>query len=233
MASNSKLALVLGLAAVAGVIVGQASATPAQPPEPTLAVAAVPTSTPDLRPTLPPQTVTPTLHPTPAPSRVVVVAPPPTVAGTPAPTPLPTATPEARGRAVVWFARPGLGPTAVDAPEAIKDGTTSTRVFYRILALRQMKTDWPAGTVNLVGAMRAKLLETGAGEGFAVIGFAVPDDGDWGVPADQVPLLLQQIVWTATEEPGIDLVRITQNGGETAVIAGRKIIEEMTRGSTR
>jgi hypothetical protein len=51
------------------------------------------------------------------------------------------------------------------------------------------------------------------------------------VPEGQAELLLQQLVWTATEEPGIELIRILQNQGlgGGAIVAGVLANYEMTR----
>lgn len=68
--------------------------------------------------------------------------------------------------------------------------------------------------------------------GTVFVNFTVPESG-WGVSADQVRLLLQQIVFTVTEEPAIDHVRITQDGGKPAVIAGTTVAPDLTRESVR
>lgn len=226
------LAVLLGLAAVLGVTVGVLSATPARTPEPTPAVAAVPTSTLDLRTAPPPQTLTPTQRPTPtaAPTvQVPAMAAPVSVVVTPRPTP----TPEPRGRAVVFYAAPGKDPLAAPMSGPLGGTSESDHVFYRLLALRQQR-DAPAGYVNPFAALRAQLAETTVQtKGTVVVGFSVPSSGEWGVSADEARLLLQQIVFTATEEAGIDRVVLTQNGGKPAVIAGKTYDAPLGRAEVR
>lgn len=231
---NVALALGVGAAAIAGIWVGAVTATRAPSPEPTVGVAALPTSTPDLRPTPPPRTLTPTQRPTPTPApsppaMTVIVTNAPNVAPSPILTPRPTPTSEPRGRAVVYFASRQGVPVAVDAASALGGQSESDKVFFRLSALRSTKTGGPPGYDNLYARMRARLAETTIDRpGTVVVGFSVTG-GDWGVPADDVRLVLEQIVFTATEEPGIDLVLITQNGGKPAVIAGRTIDKELGR----
>jgi spore germination protein GerM len=109
----------------------------------------------------------------------------------------------------------------------------SDHVFFRISALRQQKAG-PEGYANVAAAMKAQLAETTVETpGTVIIGFLVPASGDWGVSADQLKLLLQQLVFTATEEPTIDRVLITQNGGKPAVIAGQLVDTPLGRAEVR
>lgn len=228
---SAVLVLAVAGAAVAGIAVGAITAAPSRSPEPTIGVAALPTSTPDLRPTLPPQTLTPTQRPTPVPSAsaVAVVTTPPTVAPSSIATPRPTPTPEPRGRAVVYVAAPDKEPAAVPMTGSVGGTSESDHVYFRLLALRQQRQA-PAGYANVFASLRAQLAETTVvTKGTVVVGFSVPPSGDWGVGADLLKLLLQQIVFTATEEPGIDLVLITQNGGKPAVIGGQAIDKPLGR----
>ena len=231
------LPIAIGAAAVAGVAIGSLTATQPRAPEPSVAIAELPTSTPDGRPALPPQTLTPTRSPAPQPATAtfpttIQVTTPPQLAATPAPTPRPTPTPEPRGRPVVFFAAPEKEPAPVAMP-GYPGGSQSDKVYYRLGFLRQQKIGGPEGYLNLFATMKARLLEVAVDDPRIVtVGFSAPD-GDWGVTADQVRLVLQQIVFTATEEPNIDFVRIRQNGGKPAVIAGTAIDAELTRDSLR
>lgn len=203
------LLLAFGAAALAGVTVGAITASPSPTPVPTIPVAAIPTSTPDLRPPPPTRTLTPTQRPTP--------------------------TPEPRGRAVVFYAsRQGI-PVAVDEPKAAGGTSQSDHVFFRLAALRTTKAEGPPAYGNLFPTMKAAFAETTVlSPGLAAVGFIVGElYGDWGVPAEDVKLLLQQIVYTATEEPGIDRVFITQNGGKPAVINGITYDKALAREDVR
>ncbi len=217
----------LGIAAVAGIAVGAVASGPKPSPQPTVGIAALPTSTLDLRPTLPPQTLTPTQRSTAAPGSLAS----PTATPTSVISPRPTPTPEPRGRAVVFFAsRQGI-PVAVDEPKAAGGQSQSDHVFYRLAALRTTKVAGPPAYVNLFPTLKATFMETTvASPGVVSVGFIVGEMyGDWGVSPDDVKLLLQQIVFTATEEPGIDRVVITQNGGRPAVIAGKTYDTPLSR----
>lgn len=231
------LALAVGAAAVAGIAIGAVTATPSRSLEPTIGVAAVPTSTPDLRPTLPPRTLTPARRPTAVPGTSpagAVATPAPSIAPSPIVTPRPASTAETRGRPVVFFAAPGKEPAAVQMPTVVGGRSESDHVFFRLSALRQPGMSGPDGYLNLVRSMRAQLAETTIDiPGTVIVGFSVPANGDWGVSADQLKLVLQQIVFTATEEPTIDRVRLTQNGGKPAVIAGQLIDKELGRAEVR
>ena len=56
------------------------------------------------------------------------------------------------------------------------------------------------------------------------IDYRVPED-DWGVNGSaSLRALVQQVVFTASEEPGIVRVLITQNGGREAVIGGEGLV---------
>ncbi|MBI4346761.1 MAG: GerMN domain-containing protein [Elusimicrobia bacterium] len=195
----------LGAAALAGVTVGAMTAGPSPTAPPTIPVAAIPTSTLDLRPPAPTQTLTPTQRP-----------------ASPIVTPRPTPTPEPRGRAVVFFASASGAPIAVAEPKAAGGQSQSDHVFFRLAALRTTKVAGPPAYVNLFPTLKAAFMETTvASPGVVSVGFIVGEMyGDWGISPAEVKLLLQQIVFTATEEPGIDRVLITQNGAKPAVIDG-------------
>ena len=232
------LGAIVVAAAVGGVAVGSVTAQRASPTA-TPPVAAIPTSTPDTRTPLPTRTLTPTVAPTATAAPVLIVQsspapvtpPPPTFVATPRPTP----TPEPRGRAVVFFASRQGVPVAVEEPKATGGQSQSDHVFFRFAALKTTKAAGPPAYVNLFPAMKATFMETTVvTPGVVAIGFIVGEMyGDWGVPADDVKLLLQQIVYTATEEPGIDRVLITQNGGKPAVINGVTYDKPLAREDVR
>lgn len=236
------LAAAVAAAAVAGVAVGALSA-PRAAPDATPRVAAIPTSTPDLRTAPPLRTLTPTQRPTPTPAPTILpghALVPASPMGSPdvvlaTPTPRPTPTPEPRGRAVVYFASHQGVPVAVAEPKASGGQSVSDHVYYRFAALRTTKAEGPPAYANLFPTMKATFVETTVvSSGLVVVGFVVGEKyGDWGVPAGEVKLLLQQIVYTATEEPGIDRVLITQNGGKPAVIDGVTYDKPLAREDVR
>lgn len=225
-----RFAVILAAAGIGGVLVGTMIAPSV--PDPAVPIARVPSSTPDQRSPAPAPTPTTTPQSSTAmPTAAPTVAP--TVAATPGAVRTPTATAVPRGRAVVYFARPAEEPVAVETADADGGTSESDHVFFRLNALRIKKTGGPEGSVNIVGAMAARLLEvTAEGRGLVTVGYSAPND-DWGVTPEQMKLVLQQIVFTATEEPTVDRVRLTQNGGKPAVIAGQLVEGEMTRESLR
>lgn len=227
ISKRTALALAVGAAAVAGVTIGSLSAAPQRTPEPTLAVAEIPTSTPDTRPPRPTQTLTPTQRPTTTPAPVAVATLRP-AAVSPVRTFPPTPTPEPRGRAVVYFASRQGVPIAVEEPKAAGGTSQSDHVFFRLAALRSTKAEGPPGYANLFTSMKAFLAETTVERpGIVTVGFSAA--ADWGVTGDDARLVVQQIVFTATEEPGIDRVLITENGGKPAVIGGTTYDKPLAR----
>lgn len=259
---RATLAMTVLAVGVAGFVAGMATAPSAQAPLPTTVVAAIPTSTPDKRPALPappeptPRSVpetprptpTPTLTPidpalnpglrTPTPATIPFATPRPTPTAlrwsTSPPTPVPGASAEPRGRGVVFFAAEGKQPAAVIAPAAIGAHSQADRIYRRLSALPLTRAGAPQGYVNVTPRMRARLAGVSIdSEGVVVVRYSVPG-GDWGVSVAELGLLLQQIVFTATEEPGIDGVRLTQNSfSAPAVIAGTVLDGELTRDAFR
>jgi hypothetical protein len=155
--------------------------------------------------------------PTPAGS---TFAPIPTGSASP---PAPTATPKtASDHAVVYFARDGAAPVAAAVPGAGIGASAAARIASRIEQLRG--ADAPPGAINAYpGRGIPIVLGKGAADvtisgDLATIDFTVPGS-DWIVRgAGLARALIQQLVFTATEEPGIRRVRITENGGKDTVI---------------
>jgi hypothetical protein len=220
------LAIALAAAAVGGVTVGNLTAAPEPTPTPTPGIAAIPTSTPDTRTPGPARTLTPTQPPTAsvAPTTAAPSAPAAVVATTPAP----TATPS---KVIGYFVAPGREPTSIESASAIEGQSDTQRIFRRIALLRAMK-QVPSGYGNVLSFVKATLTDvTGEGSGLVSIGFA-PPGGDWGIRPENVQLFVQQIVWTATEEPSVRSVRITQ-AGSPAVIAGTALDRAYGRAELR
>lgn len=206
-------------------------------------------------PTAPPQPATRTAAPVPqatatgATAATAAAQPPsattrPSAPATPAPaTPAPAtqAPPSApRGRPIAFFAASGKEPAAVtiDWNAAMAGSYPSEHVYYRLRTLRELSAAAGpgGGYVNVFRSIAPQSYsvrtDAEAAPGAVFLDFTVTSSG-WGVSADQVKLLLQQLVYTATEEPDIDHVRITQNGGRPAVIAGATVASDLTREGVR
>jgi len=164
----------------------------------------------------------------------------PTVVAARTPIPAASATP-LRGRAVVYVSAPSAPPLAVDDPLGIQGDNASARVYYRLQHLWAFRGPVPPGYVPLASAVKARPYRIGLADDLAVITFLIPPEG-WGIDAQQVKMLLQQIVYTATEEPGVERVRLREEGTATSsdpeegpqlVIAGTRVPLILTRENTR
>ena len=144
-------------------------------------------------------------------------------AATATPSPTPTPTPKTKpDHAVVYFARDGYAPVAGVVADAGSGGTVEARIASRIEKLRDAAA--PPGSVNAYPGRGIPVVLTGGASGVKVkddlvtLDFAVPGS-DWGVKgAAAARALIQQLVYTATEEPGIRRVTITENGGKPTTI---------------
>jgi hypothetical protein len=173
----------------------------------------------------------------PAEDRGPVAASPTAPAGSSSPSttaPPASATP-AQDRIWVYFARDGLPPTGGFATGRFDDSRPDTRILSRLDALRQAKTGIPAGATNTFAAPTP----TQSGSGSFSISARVQGDlatvefdisGGWGVRGSaQSQALLQQLVYTITEEPGIRRALITEKGKPNAVIDQIVIDKPLTR----
>lgn len=158
--------------------------------------------------------------------RAFVAPPPPVPAVAVSPTPSPTPT---GPKAHAYVVAAGKPPLRVETQYPLVEGTLLTRVASRIDGLRVLVT--PEGYVNPYATSTVRLTRITNDEPNVISLWFVVNNDDWGVPADQAKLLLQQLVWTATEEPGIELIRIWQNEGRRggANVAGVPANYEMTR----
>lgn len=151
--------------------------------------------------------------------------PSPSLAPTPPASPAPTATAAMNTlKQRVYFARDLLPPTGVDVDTALKGpDTAESRIAARLEALVTAKA--PEGAMNMVPTLRTKpTLSAVRIEGdLATIDYAVPN-GDWGSAGTAGTLaLIQQLIYTASEEPGIRRVLITENGGRRTIVDGVEI----------
>jgi hypothetical protein len=151
-------------------------------------------------------------------------------AASPAPAPLPTASPTPSGpKAQVYVVADGKPPLRVESTYPLVTGTLLTRVASRIDGLRATVT--PEGYVNPYNTSTVRLERVTHDEANVISLWFVVGNAGWGVPREQARLLLQQLVWTATEEPGIELIRIWQDQGMQggANVAGEPANYEMRR----
>lgn len=152
---------------------------------------------------------------------------------TPTPTPDPTATttapPSPTATAapvvlhdVVYLARDRLPPVGAHVPGAGSGATAQQRIISRLNAL--LTAAARPGLFNVARASTARAATAAITGDLATVDFTVPN-GQWGVAGSAGTLaFLQQLVYTATEEPGIRRVLITQNGGEQALINGEGLV---------
>lgn len=132
--------------------------------------------------------------------------------------------PDARpDHSVAYFARDDGAPVAVFLEGAGAGTTPQARIASRLVALEGAPSEVAGDAFNVVPAMRARLWSVTVDGDLATIDYLVDGD-DWGVDGSaRVRALVQQLVFTASEEPGIVRVLITQNGGP-AVIGGEGLI---------
>jgi len=145
-----------------------------------------------------------------------------------------SATPRtADDHAVIYFARDGLPPIGVHVNIALPN-TAETRVTSLIGMLQGATA--PAGASNAYPSTPQNLISLRGGASavkiqgdLATLDFNIPQD-DWKVRGSSQSLaVVQQLVYTATEEPGIRRVLITQNGGKPARIDQLTLDKPMSR----
>jgi hypothetical protein len=131
----------------------------------------------------------------------------------------------ASDRIWVYFARDGLPPTGGFATGSFDDRRPESRILSRLSALRFAKTGLPSGATNAF----AEPTPTRSGTGtfgmsisliqgdLATVEFELSNG--WSVHGSAQSLaLVQQLVYTITEEPGIRRALITEKGKPNAVI---------------
>jgi hypothetical protein len=173
------------------------------------------------------------------------VAASPTAPASSAPSVAPTATPVQAPIVPIWvyFARDGLPPVgaSIDAhASSAALASVEGRIGARISALSGFGSgSIPAGATDPMSLV-AKPAPT-AGSSHGSMGVFVSVQGDvakvefdlnpgWGVRgAAQSQALLQQLVYTITEEPGINRALITEKGKPNAVIDQLVIDKPLTR----
>jgi hypothetical protein len=162
----------------------------------------------------------------------------PNSSGTPAPsatpTPAPTATPQpnAIDHDRVFFARDGLAPVSAHISSTVPaTADASKRIARRMAALlMENAATPPAGSTNArppLGTITSVTDAKVSGDSVTV-DLGVPNG--WKVSGSAATnALVQQIVYTATEEPGIRRVLITENGGKPTTIDQLSWDQPLTR----
>lgn len=132
--------------------------------------------------------------------------------------------PDARpDHSVAYLARDVGAPVAVFLEGAGVGPTPEARIASRLVALQNAPSPVASDAFNVVAAMKARLRSVTIDGDLATIDYRVDGD-DWGVDGSAaIRALVLQLVFTASEEPGIVRVLITQNGGR-AVIGGEGLI---------
>lgn len=157
---------------------------------------------------------TPTPTPTPAPSATPIasVTPPATTA------PSPTAS---AAVGIVYFARDRLPPVGVAVQRTSLGTTAEERILASLASLFTARA--PAGLFNTTLVSKARPARVAIDMDVATVDFDVPPEG-WGTAGSAgTRAFVQQIVYTASEEPGVRRVLITENGGQ-ATIGGEGLV---------
>ena len=144
-----------------------------------------------------------------------------TQAATSTPAPTPTPRPTAIDHDRIYFARDGLPPVSAhitsDVPATAE---ASKRISRRMAALlMENAVTPPSGSINARPALGtiASVTDVKVSGDSVTVDLGVPNG--WKVSGSAATnALVQQIVYTATEEPGIRRVRITENGGKATTI---------------
>jgi spore germination protein GerM len=134
-------------------------------------------------------------------------------------------TPSARtDHSVAYFARDFGLPVAVFLDGAGIGASPEERIRSRLVALENGPVRIDPDAYNVVATMRARLRSVTIAGDLVTIDYLVPG-GDWGVAGSaSLRALVQQLVFTASEEPGIVRVMITQNGEAGALIGGEGLV---------
>ena len=153
------------------------------------------------------------VQPTPTPSA--------TTSATASPTPSASVAPKTVDHDVVYFARDRLPPVAGHIDGAGQGTTAEARILARLNALYSAVA--PSPLFNVVANTKARPKSAKVDGDLATVDFTVPN-GDWGTAGSAgTRSFIQQLVYTASEEPGIRRVLILQNGGE-AIIGGEGVV---------
>ena len=136
------------------------------------------------------------------------------------PSATPSAAPTAVRRDVIYLGRAGLPPVAVPGPKfADADMTPERRIASRVTALRAYRqTAAPAGLTTYLwnNSFQGGVAVTIAAD-LASVDLLLPSPFT-AADRSAAVAILQQLVYTATEEPGIHRVLLTENSGQALTV---------------
>lgn len=141
----------------------------------------------------------------------------------------PTATPEGDERIWVFFSRDQLPPVGAYLRGTFDDSSAEKRIDSRIRELhRAAAGDVPAGAVNTVASLGkgGELDMTVRVQGdLATLGFGPDQFGEINGSA-MIGAVIEQLVYTASEEPGIRRVLLAERGKSELEIGGQAVIKD-------
>ena len=124
----------------------------------------------------------------------------------------------------VFFARDLATPVAVTVTGPAPAASVELRVRQRMDVLAAAPPSRDGGAFNVLARMTARLARVTVASGLATLDYSTPS-GDWGIDGSaMLRAFVQQVIYTASEEPGVISVLITQDGGNEAVIGGEGLV---------
>lgn len=125
---------------------------------------------------------------------------------------------------VVYFARDLAGPVPVTLEGPAPGAGIELRVRQRMELLANGPRSRDGGAFNVLPGMKAHLATVTVAADLATLDYLVPED-DWGLNGSAtLRAFVRQMIYTASEEPGIVRVLITQNGGHQAIVGGEGLV---------
>lgn len=125
---------------------------------------------------------------------------------------------------VVYFARDLANPVPVTLDGPPPRASVDLRVRQRMELLAGGPRSHGGGAFNVLPGMKAHLTNVIVAADLVTLDYLVPED-DWGLNGSAVLLaFVQQVIYTATEEPGIIRVLLTQNDGHAATVGGEGLV---------
>lgn len=147
----------------------------------------------------------------------------PSVTSGPTGTPAATATPTELDHSRLFFYRDGLPPTSQHWNATGAQATPEDRIRGRLDALNNARSgvspqNGAGNAFPLADPNTLKVASVKIAGGTATVDFSLPPGG-WPTRGAAMTLALQQqLVYTATEEPGVDRLLVTENGGKPTTI---------------
>ena len=125
---------------------------------------------------------------------------------------------------VVYFARDLASPVPVTLEGPAPGARIELRARQRMEVLANGPRSRDGGAFNVLPGMKAHLAAVTVAADLATLDYLVPED-DWGLNGSAtLRAFVQQVIYTASEEPGIIRVLITQNGGHQAIVGGEGLV---------